>query len=116
MSPRAFRRATPHEFAAPRRACAPWFHTWRLACSPRWLPDLRGSRGRTRPLARAARDRFQPRVDPRLDVRHHLLLADVGEQIVEVALVQLQRFVARPDPLVELLAAARARHLVGSAV
>src|SRR5262245_53874490 len=68
-------------------------------------------------LAPAAGDlRRQVRVDPGLDVRHDLLLADVGQQIMKVPLVQLQRLVLRAGLLVELPAAARLRHLVRGAV
>jgi hypothetical protein len=45
------------------------------------------SRERIRPVAAAVHDCLEVRVDPGLDVRHDLLLAKVGQQIMKVALV-----------------------------
>src|SRR5215471_4682313 len=58
----------------------------------------------------------EPSVDPRLDVRRDGLLADVIQEIVEVALVELQRLVLRTGQVVEALASRRPRCLVGGAV
>jgi hypothetical protein len=40
---------------------------------------------------------------PLRDVRHHLLLVDIVQQIVEVAVVKLERLVLRARDLVEEL-------------
>src|SRR6267378_922409 len=50
--------------------------------------------------------------NPGLDVRHHDVLVDVVEQIVKVAVVQLEGCVVRTGQVVEALAPARLRRLI----
>ena len=46
-------------------------------------------------------------IDPSEDVRHHLFLADVIEQVVVMALIEFEGFVRRTRIVVERLAPAR---------
>src|SRR5262249_19821051 len=62
------------------------------------------------------RRRGEVPVDPGLDVRHDAFLVDVVEQVVEAALIELQRFVLRTSQVVETLAPRRPRGLVGCTV
>lgn len=55
-------------------------------------------------------------VNPRPDVRHDVVLAEIVEQIVEVPLVKFQGLVLRSSRLMKELAPARHRCLVSGAV
>jgi hypothetical protein len=55
-------------------------------------------------------------IDPLLDVRQNDVLVDIVEQVVKVALVELERLVGRAGHLVKALATARLGGLVERAM
>src|SRR5260370_541303 len=82
-----------------------------------WPPRMSSNHPRRQPkkLVRSS-CRRKPRANPVENVAHDALLADVVERVVVVAVVELQRLVARAGRVEEELAAARLRGLVARAV